>query len=203
MSSSFQLIVISSPVEIDNEAAIVSQLFELGLTNFHLRKPLWTESTLTKFIEAIPTIFHSKIVLHTHFQLAEKLNLKGIHLSEESRHSMNVYEKYKIISTSFHTIEDVKKNNYPFEYVFLSPIFDSISKTNYKGKFDLKILEEQIISIAILKGKRFDLIALGGISSENIETTVQMGFSGAALLGAIWESQHPVNEFLAIQSKIS
>ena len=72
-----------------------------------------------------------------------------------------------------------KKNKY--EYVFLSPIFNSISKQNYNTKFTLHELH-QASDIGLIDSK---VIALGGITPDNIATTMQLGFGGAAVLGYI------------------
>ena len=68
------------------------------------------------------------------------------------------------------------------DYVFLSPIFDSISKVGYHAAFAPDLLnraaEEKIIDRKV--------IALGGINAENIELVKQWNFGGVALLGDIW-----------------
>ena len=63
---------------------------------------------------------------------------------------------------------------------FLSPIFDSITKEGYRGAFDYRLLEERL--------PRIDkpVVALGGISADNIYSTFALGFAGAALMGGLW-----------------
>ena len=43
----------------------------------------------------------------------------------------------------------------------------------------------------LIKHKR-NLIALGGITKENLDTIKEIGFGGAALLGSVWEHKSPV-----------
>jgi thiamine-phosphate pyrophosphorylase len=195
MPSQFKLIVISPDQEVADEIKIVCELFECGLQLFHLRKQGRSEAEVDQYLDAIPVDFHKRIVLHSSFNLVEKYRLKGIHLNEENKMQMEKFKSNKIISASFHSIEDMEDNKFPYEYIFLSPIFDSISKPAYKGKFDLKRLEGK------LSNKK--IIALGGINADNIATIKQIGFSGAAVLGAIWESKDPVKEFAEIRSMIS
>jgi thiamine-phosphate pyrophosphorylase len=44
------------------------------------------------------------------------------------------------------------------------------------------------------------VIALGGINEDNIQLVKQAGFSGAAVLGAIWQADDPVTAFLNINA---
>lgn len=93
----------------------------------------------------------------------------------------------------FHSIEKLTAHKGKYEYAFLSPIFDSISKTGYKSNFELQDLKENVA------GK--NLIALGGIDESKIETCRELGFAGVAVLGAIWNNSSPVEKFKRIKEK--
>ena len=87
------------------------------------------------------------------------------------------------VSCSCHSMEEVKQKKGHFNYVFMSPIFDSISKKEYLSNFtpeELKAAHRE----GIIDKK---VIALGGITSKNIQTIRQYGFGGAAVLGDIWD----------------
>jgi len=175
-----RLIVISVEKFFEKEAEIVCSLFEAGLLCFHLRKPQSEKEEIRCFLEKIPQKFHNRIVLHEHFSLLDKFDLKGIHLN---RRNPVPYEKAGIsVSKSCHTIEEIKAEISAFDYVFLSPIFDSISKTGYKKAFSheelMKAKQENIINEKV--------IALGGITPENITEVKFYGFGGVAVLGGIW-----------------
>ena len=78
------------------------------------------------------------------------------------------------------------------DYVFLSPVFDSISKTGYAAAFpDGAELSDRLIC------SRYPVYALGGVTRERLEEVHALGFAGAALLGAVWEAADPVAEFQA------
>jgi len=182
-----KLIVISTEIFFEQEAEIVCSLFEAGLLCFHLRKPQSEKeettfgiSQIRCFLEKIPQKFHNRIVLHEHFSLLDEFNLKGIHLN---RRNPIPYEKAGIsISKSCHTIEEIKAETSSFDYVFLSPIFDSISKNGYKKAFSheelTKAKQDNIINEKV--------IALGGITPENLAEVKSYGFGGVAVLGGIW-----------------
>ena len=70
-----------------------------------------------------------------------------------------------------------------FNYVFLSPIFDSISKSDYKAAFEMSVLEDASARGIIDK----KVMALGGVTAENMKTIKELGFGGAVVLGDLWD----------------
>lgn len=64
-----------------------------------------------------------------------------------------------------------------YDYLTLSPIYDSISKEGYKSSFERKDLENEIRNLPI------DVIALGGVTPDKFEELKAIGFAGAAMLG--------------------
>jgi thiamine-phosphate pyrophosphorylase len=191
----FKLIVITPEENHLKEVPLIILLFESGLQLLHVRKPKATESELRGYLEQIPKKFHKKIVIHSHYKLVKEFGLKGIHLTEKVRKTGRTNSALKIISTSFHTTADILKNRRKYEYVFLSPVFDSISKKSYKSSFDLEKLKSFL-------RKRKNVIALGGISAKNIETVKKVGFSGLAVIGTVWQSKNPVKSYKELALKI-
>jgi thiamine-phosphate pyrophosphorylase len=202
METPFELLLLTPENDIEGELAISIQLFNMGLMALHLRKPHWDAAKTQHFLEAIPNEFHHRIVLHSHFPLADKFNLKGIHLNETNKKLIQQFDKYKIISASFHSLQDIRENTFSYQYIFLSPVFNSISKPGYESKFYLQLVSEELDKIRQENHSGPPIIALGGINAENIIKTKSAGFAGAALLGAIWESANPVETFRHIRSEI-
>lgn len=180
-----KIIIISASHDIIGEAALVNQLFEVGLPIFHIRKYGWTQLQVIDFLNQIDQQYHSRIVLCHHYELVLQYHLKGIHLSERDRlvidsyHLADFRNVNKTISSSFHDLKTIIDCPIKLDYAFISPVFDSISKQGYKGQvFDLKDYMGAI-----------DLIALGGIHAENVTTAFEIGFTGVGLLGCIWEDE--------------
>lgn len=201
-----KIIVVSPQSSDENEIETVKALFDEGLDLFHLRKPSYSRKKLERYIKEIPSEFRSKIVLHTHHTLAIKYKLKGIHLTRMDRKKEFIsYLKVKYlkflksditVSATFHNLANIYENtNNDYDYVFLSPIFDSISKSGYQSGFNFHSLK-----IAMLKTEQ-KVIAIGGIELNKIDQINNLGFSGIALVGTIWKSTDPVNEFIAIKEK--
>jgi thiamine-phosphate pyrophosphorylase len=180
------LILISSETNLINELETVNYFFENTTFTFHLRKPSLSKVEYRNFIQSINEVYHNRIVIHEYHDLiSEFKNLKGIHLKEKDREIQIDYKK--VISTSFHNIEDAFANSEKFEYFFISPIFKSISKQNYEGNFN----EKELIDLNLSTQKS---IALGGVSLENIEKLKEFNFRGAGILGAIWLAPNPISE---------
>jgi len=186
-----KLIVITTETIFEGEAEAVNLLFENGLETLHLRKPSVSRQETTVFIKKIRGEFHSGIVLHDHYDLMETFHLKGIHLNR--RNQANFLKKCTL-SRSCHSLADVSASSF-CDYVFLSPVFDSISKTGYKHAFTTQQLVEAKEQMIINES----VIALGGITAENIPVAYSYGFGGVAVLGALWsdfEVKGDVNELL-------
>jgi thiamine-phosphate pyrophosphorylase len=185
------IILISPPTLIPQETQIVEQLFEKGLDTFHLRKPEWTQQALEDYLDKICPTYHSRIVLHQHHSLIEKYVLKGIHFKEADRKAAKntpSSEPYKSLSkkltfsTSIHQEEDLYTLEDIFDYVFISPLFESISKEGYTPRrvWDMNLIKPYLQHNA-------KLIGLGGIDASNLAQVRDWGFDGIALLGAIWQ----------------
>ena len=185
-------IIITSPEFLSGEATFISKLFSQGLDLLHLRKPEASLEAYKRLLLQIPKHWYSRIVLHEHFALAEKFGLHGIHLN---RRCSQVPDSFRgSISCSCHTLEEVKKQKASKDYVFLSPIFDSISKVGYHAAFSPTLLKQAAIENVIDE----KVIALGGITAKNIPLVKEWHFGGVALLGDIWKrmSDPQVDEYL-------
>lgn len=183
-----KLIVLSDPTNFNNEHKVLCSMFEAGLEYYHLRKPDFSKEEMESFIKQIPSKYFHRIVLHSHHELVEKYDLKGKHLSSKTA-ELKGDQKY--ISTSFHSLNEIENCKEKYDYVFLSPIFDSISKQDYKSNFDKK----QLTYFFAHHTKNFDVIALGGINEKTISNALSYGFNGVAVLGGIWISNNPIEKF--------
>ena len=175
-----KLIVITTPAFFTEEDRIITALFEEGMDYLHLRKPGTEPIYSERLLSLIPKQYHKKIIVHDHFYLKEEFNLMGIHLNHRNPEIPDNYKGH--ISCSCHSIEDVKRRKGLCDYVFLSPIFDSISKNNYNSTFSSSQLLQASQS-GIIDRK---VIALGGVNASNIQYVKGLKFGGVAVLGDIW-----------------
>lgn len=186
------LIVLTHPEALANESELLNQLFAEGLECLHLRKPNYSKTEYETILKAIAPEHKRKVVLHQFHELASKYNIKGLHLREESRINLSVSGmkdlkkemklKNLTLSSSFHSKAEIEISGNEFNYVFLSPVFDSISKQGYLRNDELGMMNDEWKSKV-----KTNIIALGGIDSNNIHAIKGMGYDGAAVLAAIWQ----------------
>ena len=189
------MIVITNPIPTANEISTIHSLFENGLESLHIRKPDFSAAEMKGFLLEIKSDYRQQLVLHSHHQLAPAFGINRLHLTQNIRkeicpETLYLYNEHGIrLSTSTHDIESFNDLRIFFEYGFLSPVFPSISKTNYQSETNL------FESIKSRTNFSTQLIALGGLSSANISKTIEAGFDDVALLGTIWNSNNPIENF--------
>lgn len=176
-----QLIVITSPDFLSGEAMLITQALEQGVDRIHLRKPNGTEEEYRQLLQAIPSSYHHRMVIHDHFALVEEFALGGVHLN----HRHPTYDGKSVvadftISRSCHSLSEIRQYRDSCSYLFLSPIFDSISKTGYCSHFT----PDQLQASGLINNQ---VMALGGVDSTHVPLLRQLHFGGAALLGDIWQ----------------
>ncbi len=176
-----KIIGVTLPYFIQNEAELIMCALDNGIDRMHIRKP---DSTLYDFETLINNIkpeYRERITIHDHFNLAPKHSLGGIHVNSRNKEIPSNFNG--IVSKSCHSLSELEECK-GFDYVTLSPIFNSISKDNYKSNFSEEVLIEAKKNNIITS----KIIALGGITEKNICKLQHYGFGGAAILGYLWES---------------
>ncbi len=196
----FKLIVFTPEGNHPHEVTILHALVRAYNITIHVRKPDFTKDAYRSYLAGYASIL-SHMVLHEHHGLAKEFAVKGIHLKERDRNTVKEIDPdVKVISTSLHNIADAANLSIPFEYIFFSPLFKSISKENYGTNNTSATLSQ---AASDLKSKTsIPIIGLGGINEENIALVKSSEFDGAALLGAVWEQSDPIAAFDKIIAQI-
>ncbi|MEM8845465.1 MAG: thiamine phosphate synthase [Bacteroidota bacterium] len=190
--------LVSSFYDIPNEVHLLNLLFCNGLEVFHLRKDLdckhlggtekYTEKRIRNYIESIPIYFRDRIIMHSHFNLVEEYGLLGAHFTKKYTHQEYLKDEglskkhFKKIGFSLHSIAEITEYADTYDYLFLSPIFDSISNKGYNSKFNLTRLKSFLETTSV----QSEIMALGGMNHTKVEKVNELGFNGLSLLGHIW-----------------
>lgn len=172
-------VVITSSSFFEGEVSFIRLLLRCGVNLVHLRKPESTAEQCATVLGRLTTEERRRVVVHQHFQQAVDYGLHGIHLNRRNPKPLPGYGGS--ISRSCHSMEEVSEWKPHCQYVFLSPIFNSISKHDYKATFSAGELARAAAE-GLIDGKVF---ALGGIAPEHIPALKAWRFGGAAMLGHV------------------
>ena len=182
-----KIIAITPPHAIDDEVVVIRQLFAKGIDIVHLRKHQSefegnnVISYLHKILSALTCEERSKIIIHDYPTLYEEFSLKGIHINKNITSLPENYIGYK--TRSCHSFDEILKYKNEYDYLFLSPIFESISKPGYKSPFTPEMLQQASLE-GIIDNK---VIALGGVTFDKIPYLQSLNFGGVAMIGGIHE----------------
>ncbi len=172
-------IAITQPFAIDGEDAIIRHLLANGFDIVHLRKPDADIEYCRDLLGRLTPAERARIVVHDYATLYDEYALRGIHLNRNYAAYPTHYRGTR--TRSCHTFEEVARYKNECDYLFLSPIFDSISKQGYLSKFG----HDELLNASrtgIIDNK---VIALGGVTPERVAYLKSLHFGGIAMMGAI------------------
>ncbi|MBR5551318.1 MAG: thiamine phosphate synthase [Muribaculaceae bacterium] len=183
-----KIIAITPPHAVENEVVIIRQLLENSVDIVHLRKhqsefyEIDVIAYLREILSALTFEECCKIIIHDFPQLYYEFTLKGIHVNKNVTSLPKEYTGYK--TRSCHSFEEIIKYKNEYDYLFLSPIFDSISKPDYKSPYTHGMLQKASLEGIIDK----KVIALGGVTFDKIPYIQSLNFGGIAMIGELFNN---------------
>lgn len=175
-----KIIAITTPKIISDDDYIIRGLLDNGVDIVHLRKP---ESTIDECRELLSNLgeeYRARIVVHDYPELYYEFSLRGVHINKNIGTLPDGYDGLR--TRSCHSFEEVVRYKDECDYLFLSPIFDSISKAGYHSAFDECSLRQASIS-GVIDSR---VIALGGVTFNKIDYLRNLNFGGVAMSGALY-----------------
>lgn len=188
----FRLTAITPPYIYEGEADKIADALTGTFTRVHIRKPEATAEEIKTLIAGIPLPLRHRLSLHDHFEIAEPLGVGGVHLNSRNPYPPEAWKG--VISCSTHdpgTALSIlssaeEKTGREFDYIFLSPIFPSLSKPGYLPQYSF----EELKAAASER-----VYALGGVTAENLPIIKEAGFGGAAMLTDAWQHTLDMDAF--------
>lgn len=175
-----KLLLLSTSDFFVEEDTIINALFEEGLDLLHLRKPGSEPVYSERLLTLLPAQWHNQIIVHEHFYLKDEFGLRGIHLSERNPEPPEGYKGQ--LSRSCHALDELSASKSGMDYVFLSPVFDSITYPDRHAAYTDQQLHDAARAGLIDR----KVMAAGGINSETLPLLADYGFGGAVILGDLW-----------------
>ncbi|MBC8594287.1 thiamine phosphate synthase [Oscillospiraceae bacterium N12] len=137
------------------------------------------------------------LVLDDHVELAKKLEVDGVHLGKTD---MPVAEARQLLGEAFiiggtaNTFEDVEMHyRAGADYVGIGPFRFTTTKKNLSPVLGLEGYAS-ILSDMEKAGIKLPVVAIGGITYEDIPAILETGVNGIALSGTILNAENPVAE---------
>lgn len=147
--------------------------------------------------EVIPLCRHhgAKFLLDDHVELVRQLGADGVHLG---KNDMPVDEARKILGPGIiiggtaNTIEDIiRLHKQGADYIGCGPFRFTTTKKNLSPILGLDGYKSIVLKMKEL-GIDLPIVAIGGITVEDIPAVMETGVSGIALSGAILGAPDPV-----------
>ncbi|MDE7388240.1 MAG: thiamine phosphate synthase, partial [Muribaculaceae bacterium] len=172
-------VVITKPDFYSGEAEDILRQLDFGAERVHIRKPGAAEADMRRLLDAIPIPRRNRLALHDCHNLATEYGIETLHLNGRNPHVPDGWTGR--VGVSCHSIAELSMHP-DADYMFLSPVFDSISKPGYMATFSADALQRADLS---------KVYALGGVSGSRLAELEALGFCGAAMLGAAWSPVCP------------
>lgn len=148
-------------------------------------------------IELIPLCkeFEAFLVLDDHVELTNELKIHGVHLGQHDMPPMEAREilgPEAIIGVTANTAEQILKfRGMDVDYVGLGPLRYTSTKANLSPVIGIDGYSE-IITTVRNAAIELPIVAIGGITLEDIPAIMATGVNGVAMSGAILRADDPV-----------
>lgn len=147
--------------------------------------------------------YGATFIIDDHVALAKKVQADGVHLG---KNDMPIEEARRILGDAFiiggtaNTFEDVKRHwQAGANYIGCGPFRFTTTKKNLSPILGLEGYR-QILQQMKAAGITLPVVAIGGITYEDIPDILQTGVSGIALSGSILRAENPVEQVRRILS---
>lgn len=148
-------------------------------------------------VQALCREYHAVFIIDDHVELVKRLHADGVHLGKMD---MPVAEARRILGNDFiiggtaNTFEDVKMHyEAGANYVGCGPFRYTTTKKNLSPILGLEGYRN-IISRLKAENIAMPLVAIGGITKEDIPVIAETGVLGIALSGTVLRADDPVQE---------
>jgi thiamine-phosphate pyrophosphorylase len=206
-----KLIVCSTPETLSHEQQLVQELLHCGLETFHLRKPTFSKEEMKNWLEQLEDSDRRCVVLHSHWALADEFQLKGIHIGATAWQQLPLTEqqawldyakrKQLTFSSSVHNQEEINRLPGGLDYVWLSPIYESISKQAYSSTYSQVQFDQWVKELK--EKKQTKVYALGGVTAQHAADLAPRGFDGMVVLGSVWSTIKGIEDKEQVKQRIN
>ncbi|HKY28938.1 MAG TPA: thiamine phosphate synthase [Pyrinomonadaceae bacterium] len=161
------------------EAAVSAEIDLIQLREKNLSTKVLFD--LTSRAAAIAGGSHSRLLVNDRADVAQAAGAAGVHLTSRSIPASVIRKTFGrefLIGVSTHSIEEVRVARAgEADFVVFGPVFETASKVEYGPPVGLVKLREVASSVP-----EFPVLALGGVSLDNVGDCFRAGASGVAAI---------------------
>ena len=165
---------------------VVKESLDGGVTMIQLREKSLDEGKFleeAKELQALCRERHVPFIVNDNVDIAKAMDADGVHVGQDDMETMDVRAKLgpdKIIGVSAHTVEEaLLAEKQGADYLGVGAVFPTSSKSDV-GEMSYETLK------AICKAVSIPVVAIGGISGENVGKLAGSGICGVAVISAIY-----------------
>ena len=164
---------------------VVENALKAGVKNLILREKDLPESELLVLAEKTKKLtenYGARLIISNNVEIAEKIGANGVQLSMKWFNSHIYFEG--AVGASVHSLEEAEKALHNgADYLLVSHIFPTDCKKGLKEK-GVGLIE----SVRAITDK--PIIALGGIRISNIQSVLEAGADGVAIMSGIMSAEN-------------
>ena len=141
--------------------------------------------------------YNAVFLLNDHAELCKEIAADGVHLGKTD---MNPFEARcllggnAIIGSTCNTFEDIENlKDSPIDYIGLGPFRFTATKENISPILGIAKYKH-IVNECFTNNIHTPLVAIGGITTDDILPLLQTGIKGIAVSSAILQAENPVKE---------
>jgi len=164
---------------------IVRKALSAGVRTIQLREKNISKKELYKVAVSIQEIvikYRAKLIINDYVDIAKAVDADGVHLGQEDmpvEEARKVLGKQKVIGISTHSLaQAVRAERAGADYIGFGPIFQTSTKDagRPKGINGLRKIRKRIL---------IPVVAIGGITWENVHEVLESGADACAIAAGI------------------
>ena len=168
---------------------VVKESLDGGVTMIQLREKSLDEGKFleeAKELQALCRERHVPFIVNDNVDIAKAMDADGVHVGQDDMAALDARATLgpdKLIGVSAHTVEEaLLAEKQGADYLGVGAVFPTSSKSDV-GEMSYETLK------AICKAVSIPVVAIGGISGENVGKLAGSGICGVAVISAIYAAK--------------
>jgi len=182
----------------------LERLLKLGITTVQFRVKDLKQEYLAPLVGqavALGKQYNARLFINDHWKLAIEHQAYGVHLGQEDMdeaHLLTIQQSGLRLGLSSHSeYEWLRAANYKPSYIAMGSVFPTKTKTVHTIGLDNLKAWSQVLA------PHYPLVAIGGITSDNLESVLQCGVGSVAVVSAIRTDHHYEQSVKQLQAQFA